>query len=206
MVKKKIGIVGLIIIMARYIKSESKLMGDEHTKTIRFDVSQDESGEMCISFNGSSYVPENIGMNDAPYSIVERAIKESGQNCLKVLEDNGYNVTIIGKPVKEFNMLQRLVKKYANVDIGDFVLVTMRRAPGDGLTTKDTEHTSCLCHNSEACQKGIDFIRSHRTSKNVLHAKVYADYDNDECEASMRLRLDVKTKGGKPRAYCTISA
>ena len=195
MEKKVVGKQSLMIAMAKHIRAcarESK----EHNKietTFKFKLC-DNSTE--VSFGDKCFV-----VNDKLSSqcITNEALSESACKGFVYPDGSICRVILFGKPVKPFRMLQRLVKKYAGVDIAwdDF-----KSTCYDGNGYKIIDKTTYLCYSEDGCQRGVDFIRKNRTSKDVLKTGIVAD---GEAGCFMTaLKLVVETPHGKKKAEMIV--
>jgi len=185
----------LIKLLAKYIKECSKRLGDNHPSTevsISFHNwysggnwktrkwSNDE-----IKFNRETYKFYDKEIGDSGFvQIVEDALKMSGCkgkvkcNEWEETNPNGWmyspikhksfeSLTLIGKPCKEFKLLQSMVKKYSGKEIGECEIYSADVC-GKRSSWSESGDVIYLDFDKRTCQKAIDFIRGKRTSKDSL--------------------------------------
>lgn len=200
MERKIVGQLSMMIAMAKHIKASAKGLKDNNmvNVTFAFDLKEETTGvifnDRCLVLN------EKCSVEDIR-RLTESALKESV--CDGVLYGKGTicKVLLYGKPVKPFNMLQRLVKKYAGVYIErEHVKSVCYDVNGNEVYDK----TVYLCYNGEECQKGVDFIRKHRTSKDVLKVDFVYDTETDGKSIVIGLGLSVETPHGKNKGEITL--
>lgn len=190
---KTISQTSLVVTMAKHIRKCAKEL-KEHNKTstvFNFNWLDDKTQ---VRFNDKCFFLRGKLSLDKLNELASLALHESG--CDGTIKFYGDKCTIVlfGKPVKQFMMLQRLIKKYANFDLSNrSVETTYYDKNGFEL---DNE-TTYLCYNKDECQRGIDFIRKHRNSKRVLKVESGLDVETDYLCTSVCINLIVETAHGK---------
>lgn len=193
---KIVGRASLVIKMAKHIKACSKELKDKHKTdtTFTFHWINDRT-EVVI--NDICYATARKLSVEELEAITMMALTETACNGVVSRGVNNYKVTLFGKPVKPFRMLQRLILKYTHKDIAWNEFCTWYFNE-DG--TADYDRTTFLCYNEEVCQDGIDFIRAFRTPKDVLKL----EFGNHDIMNASTLKLVVETLHGKKKAEIVL--
>ena len=200
--KKIIGYASLKIMMAKHIKTCSKELKTQNRVKINFDFKRDKE-KTEIDLKGKRLVIYEVLSFDDLIELTDKALRESG--CRGIVYQEGYNpsIMLLGKPVKPFKMLQRLIKKYSDTYISEDYFT--RQYYDDGGKVID-DKTMYLCYNEMQCRDGVDFIRRLRTSKDVLKTKFVLNSDTRENMKTMGLRLIVETPHEKQKGEITLFA
>ena len=152
------------------------------------------SGNVDIVFNGEivtidgTDVVINFPETCDAFEIVYKARQQS--KCLTKTKIDGNDITItVYKPVcPEFIMLQRMLQKYAKLDLAWDDLYTFYISE-DGQYIFDY-----VCHNEIQCAFVCAFLQSNRSAKDIMHASIEEVSKGDKC--GKVLVIDIETPAG----------
>lgn len=191
---------GLKTLVAKEIKKCERSLKDEDKDFLEFEVSIHE-GSVRVAYRGQVYIIDNISPNTETdetidtatmimdvHTIILKAIEESRAKA--IINDTGglIQVMVVSKPRKAFNMLSRLLSKYANLTLK---WDTITRFPMDNFFRGVTY----LCHDTETCERAIKFIRTKRNGRDKLFATIITTLDRGFVDGV--LELSVTTPKGK---------
>jgi SepF-like predicted cell division protein (DUF552 family) len=196
---KRNGYASLGITMAKHIKKRSRETKNGNNVIIDFKL--EEGGRVCVQDNTFG-IREELTIEGLK-RLAESALSETGCDGIVLSDLDSCRVKLFGRPVKPFNMLQRLIKKYSGVYIDQRDIMTQFYDARNNETVDDAKY---LCYDEGKCQEGIDFIRGHRKGRDVLAADIA---NVEECcdharKVTTQLKLIVKTRSGKVKFDKTI--
>lgn len=176
----------LMIAMARHIKASKKKLKESNITKVTFNVGWFDKGTEIV-FKDNCYGTNEVLSFDDARELINEAFRETASNGVFEVEGHNCTITLFGKPVKPFRMLQRLIQKYSGVDIA-------------------WDYCKCgekfLCYNESVCEDGIEFIKKTRTSNDILRVNYIYDFETGlECSA---LKLSVETPHGKVKGEITL--
>lgn len=184
----------LKILIAKHIRRHSKELRGIHKIELEFTFKWLD-GSTIVRFGNSEYIIDGEYNIEAFSELINEAFKET--LCDGVLTKGCYmcKVVLFGKPVSSFDMLQRLINKYAKVSIDRD---TVKKEYFTGGTV-DEGKTEYLCYDDDFCKNTIEWIRSNKTPKDYLRCFSFVDTDNPPCVVS-GIKLTVETVHGKVKA------
>ena len=195
----------LVSVMAKFIKEQSKQMGDKTHIELPIEI----SSWVCGMGRDKKWSHTDITIGEyrdkTIYTFTDKEITDEQFVCMlnKALEESkvrgqvfadtygdGYwtpkqtifrRVEIYAAPCKEFNTLAKLIQKYANKTIGGTDIFYVRVC-GKRSSWSDSGSYSYLCYDVIKCQTIIDTIRAKKTSKDALKVVVeeYFSHGDEE--------------------------
>lgn len=188
---------GLKTFVAKEIKKCERSLKDKDKDFLVFEVSLHE-GSVRIAYREQIYIIDNMKPNTDVnkaievimdvYNIILEAIEESRVRTTINVTGGLIQVKVVSKPRKAFNMLSRLLSKYANLTLQ---WDTITKFPLDN----SFRGTTYLCHDTETCERAIKFIRTKRNGRDKLFATIITTLDRGFVDAV--LELSVTTPKGK---------
>lgn len=195
MEKKTITREKLVSVMAKFIKEQSKQMGDKTNVELPISISSWVCGmgrdkkwshtdiEIGEYRDKVIYTFTDKEITDEQFVyMLRKALEESkvrGQVFADVCGD-GYwtekvtyfkRIEIYAKPCKEFTTLAKLIQRYTNKTI-EGTDVFHVRVCGKRSAWSDSGRYSYLCYEPNKCQTIIDTIRAKKTSKDGLKVEI----------------------------------
>ena len=193
--KKQVTREQLVSLMAKFIKEQSKSMGDKTNVELPISISSWVCGmgrdkkwthtDITIGdyYNKTIYTFTDKEITDERFvRMLNKALEESKVRG-KVYADtygDGYwtpeqtifrRIEIYAAPCKEFNTLAKLIQKYANKTIGGTDIFHVRVC-GKRSSWSDSSAYRYLCYDAKKCQTIIDTIRAKKTSKDGLKVEI----------------------------------
>lgn len=196
MENKAISPIKLKILMAKHIKSCQKKLKQKEVNKIEVEFVFEWLEDMTmVKFGEAKYLISGKWLMPDLFDLVKESLEETCCDGVMTYNMSSCSVILFGKPVKPFNMLQRLIQKYSGIGIkwSDFKTET-QSVSGNFIDSK----RRYLCYNENACQEGIDFIRNKRSSKDVL--KTYFIVERNKPYVTSAIKLEVQTMRGKKKS------
>lgn len=124
------------------------------------------------------------------------------------------SVYLVPKPCKEYGQLQRWLAKYANFNLKDYELYSVRLFGKRGRYD-ESGMKEFLCHQPSRCKKALEKLRKERTTGCTLSIKLKNEDDGNYDESvryeteyyGYRTRImdvTINTKSGKKKATISI--
>lgn len=181
----------LVIEIAKYIKKKSKELKDVHTLKVDFLISL-MNGQSFVTFGDKHY---SVDTYIDPKNVISQSLQETRCDGRLEFKDGLYTITMFGKPVKPYLLLEKLVKKYSGFEIDRKSLRTDRF---EGESVK----TDYMCYDPMVSQSAIDFIRANRVTKDVMACIITSIIDSNKLING--LTILISTKGGKVKSTKTF--
>ena len=81
------------------------------------------------------------------------------------------HIEVFAAPCKEFTKLSNMIAKYTNKGIGNYDVFSVSVC-GKRSSWSDSGSNNYLCYQPTKCQRIIDYIRSQKSSKDILSVEV----------------------------------
>jgi hypothetical protein len=189
----------LAIVVAKHIRSAYKKLGVGQC-SITIELNIDFGNELqTIKVDGKTYNTKLIGCLQDFGDIVSQGLGESCRNGVLSRHGTTCKVTVFGKPVKSFMMLQRLVERRTRLHLEWCDIKTT----GFGRH-EESDNTKYLCYDDERRKEAIEFIRKNRKSRASLFAGVANEVGKDFERTVLNLIYREKDKDDVVLKVCTI--
>ena len=188
----------MTIILARKIKSYSTDLKTCSQKEIeiKFNWGNRTTG---LTIEGDHYVLSGIMPLEELCAMVDDAIDMTKQECRVTAYNDRIRLIMLGKPVKEFTTLKRLLSKYSKFTLG-WLDVHSKTMNEYGIV--HPEDVKYLCYDSNLCKEASDFIKANRTSKDSLVPEIISKIQDEGKVTRFSLRIRNETPKGKVKAEC----
>lgn len=167
--------------LARYFKQIEKESNNKSTSEIvninhinHYDKETNRWISSEISFNDNSFYFYDYKITDNDFiDIIDKAIDEASCSCdfqtIGSIPDRRFHaLLLLGKPCKEFTMLNRLLEKYCGDTLAEFEIMSSQHMKIENELIRDVKTTNYLCYDRELCTEAIKFVREYRTKRDVL--------------------------------------
>ena len=216
MEKKAITREKLVSVMAKFIKGQSKQMGDKTNMELPISI----SSWVCGMGRDKKWAHTDIEIGEYRDKVVytftdkeitdeqfvymlRKALEESkvrgqvfadiyGDGCWTPKQTIFRRVEIYAAPCKEFTTLAKLIQKYSGKTINGTDVFHVSVC-GKRSAWSDSSNYRYLCYDAKKCQTIIDIIRTKKTSKDALKVELegyFSHGDEEDYRCAMHMESE----------------